>query len=202
VSILANAVKIKQTMLEQGIPAETIAQFVDLPPNGNFQAESILPLIEQMDELLTEEQRLAIMERQGCCKTGKADVEWKAFGRTHKDKPLVEKVRLICEANLPYIPPGRLNEDGALSVFWGAGKDGDYRCVCRAIKKLSPPMKVSTTYCACCGGHVRYHYQNALNVTLRLKEVVSSAASSGGEKRCEFLFDVLDGADTWELRGE
>ena len=189
---MANAVKIKQTMLEQGIPAEIVMQFVDLPPNGNFQAESILPLIEQMDELLTEEQRLSIMEQQGCCKSGKADVAWKAFGRMHKDKPLAEKVRLICEANLPYIPPGRLNEDGTLSVFWGAGKEGDYRCVCSAIKKMSWPVSVSPTYCACCGGHVRYHYQNALGVSLRLREVVSSAATSGGEKHCEFLFEVED----------
>jgi len=180
-------------MAEQGIPAETIARFVDLPPNGNFCAESILPFIQQMDELLPEEQRLAVMEQQGCCKTGKADREWRAFGRAHADKPLAEKVRLICEADLPYIPAGRLNEDGTLSVFWGAGQEGDYRCVCNAIKKLPWPVRVSRTYCACCGGHVRYHYQNALGVTLRLREVVSSAANSGGAERCEFLFEVLDG---------
>jgi hypothetical protein len=109
-----------------------------------------------------------------------------------KDKPLAEKIRLISEANLIYIPPARLNDDGTISVSWGFQQNGGYRCVCSAIKKLPWPVSVSNTYCACCGGHVRYHYQNALGAKLNLINVVSSAATSGGNKQCEFLFEILD----------
>jgi len=144
-----------------------------------------------MDKLLTKEQCLSIMEEQGCCKTGKNDAANRAFGEKHAGKSIKEKVSLYAEADIPYRVPCRLNDDGTLSVFWGMGKDGAYKCVCTGIKKLPQPAKVSRTYCGCCGGHVRHAYQNALGVKLRLKEIVSSAASSGGEERCEFLFEIV-----------
>jgi len=84
-----------------------------------------------------------------------------------------------------------LNNDGSLSVYWGAGQAGKYKCVCAAIKKLAAPGNISHTYCGCCGGHVRHNLQNALNVGLRLKEVESSTISSDGKERCEFLFEVV-----------
>jgi len=39
---------------------------------------------------------------------------------------------------------------------------------------------------------VRYSHEFALGVKLRLKEIVSSKANSDGEKRCEFLFEIVE----------
>ena len=188
---MTNALKIKKTMQEQGIPDELISKFEFPDPKGN-RPEPLIAFVDQMDKLLTPEQCLSVMEKQGCCKTGKNDAPTRAFGREHADKTIEEKVALYNKASIPYKVPCRLHDDGTLSVFWGAGQAGDYKCVCAAIKKLKQPENISLTYCGCCGGHVRYNLQNALDTGLRLKEVVSSPISSGGKKHCEFLFEILE----------
>jgi len=187
---MPNAMKIKKTMMEQGVSEKILSKFEFPDPKGN-RPEPLIAFVNQMDELLSPEQCLSIMEEQGCCKTGKNDAPSRAFGREHAGKTLEEKVGLYNEANIPYKVPCRLNDDGTLSVYWGAGQAGNYKCVCAAIKKLPDPGNISRTYCGCCGGHVRHNLQNALNVGLRLKEVVSSPISSDGKERCEFLFEIL-----------
>jgi len=185
----------KETMREKGIPEDIIAQF-DFPGSASKGAKlsgEIIALINQMDQLLTEEQRLSIMEDTGCCTEGKPAAAHRTFGRRHAGKSLEEKVRLYSEAKLrtPHKPPCRLNPDGTLSVFWSFGEDGDYNCVCAHIHDLPQPADVSPTFCGCCGGHSRKLLQRSLGVKLRLKEVVSSAASSKGKKSCEFIFEIV-----------
>ena len=46
-------------------------------------------------------------------------------------------------------------------------------------------------FCGCCAGHVRYSYQRALGVELRLKEIVSSPLDSDGKNHCEFPFEIV-----------
>ena len=188
---MPSVLRIKQTMVKKGIPAEVMSQF-DFPgPKDWNRAESQIALINQMDTLLSPAQRLAVMEEQGCCKTGKGDVAHRTFGREHADKTIAEKVKLLNEANdMPHRAPCRLNDDDTLSVYWGFGPEGQYGCVCGMIRKLSKPINVSSTFCGCCGGHIRHNYQNSLGVKLRLKKVVSSAVSTGGKKHCEFLFEI------------
>jgi len=59
---------IRETMVKQGITDEIMAQ---LSFDGENNLEDILALIGQMDKLLSESQRLAVMEQRGCCTTGK-----------------------------------------------------------------------------------------------------------------------------------
>lgn len=179
---------IKQTMLKKKIPEETMAQFAF----SDNKPEEIIALINQMDKLLSREQCLSIMEEQGCCITGKPAAAHRAFGRKYADKSVGEKIGLLAELNTTHNPPCRLNPDGTLSVYWKLGHDGDYKCVCGYIKKLSNPIRVSSTFCGCCGGHARQNLQKSLGVSLRLIEIVSSAASSGGEKHCEFLYEISE----------
>lgn len=51
--------QIPETMRKKGIPEETIALF-NTPETGG--AEAVMELITQMDSLLSEEQRLVIMQ--------------------------------------------------------------------------------------------------------------------------------------------
>ena len=181
--------QIPKTMRKQGISDETIAQF-DFAQTGG--AEDVMALINQMDKLLTEEQRLSVMQEQGCCKTGVGPKAHSEFGQTNKSTPLKEKAALLSEAQMPHTAPCRLNDDGTLSVWWGAEHLSKGSCPCGIIKKLPDSFDVPLTFCGCCGGHIRNNYQKSLGVQLRLKEIVSSSSSSKGKKRCEFLYEITE----------
>ena len=180
--------RIKKTMKKQGIPGNIMEQFDITEP---LRLENTIAFIDQMDRLLSKKQCLAIMEEQGCVKTGKMDVVSRAFGQEHMSKTIEEKIQLLDGANIPYRLPCRLNNDGTLSVF-DYEHEGGYKCGCHEIKKLpQQPTNISRTYCGCCGGLWRHLYQNALGVKLRLIEIVSSPLSSNGEKPCEWLFEII-----------
>jgi len=180
--------QIPETMRKQGISEETIAQF-DYTEKGG--SEEVMALINQMDKLLTKEQRLSIMQEQGCCKSGIGPKAHLAFGRENAGKPLAEKVKLLNDAKgMPHKAPCCLNDDGTLTVHWGAENMRGRSCPCGFTKKLPESYEVPLTFCGCCGGHIRNNYQKSLGVKLRLKEIVSSSSSSNGKKRCEFLYEV------------
>jgi len=181
--------QIPETMRKQGIAEETIAMF-NVPETGG--SEAVMELITQMDNLLTKEQRLAIMQEQGCCKTGKPAAPHRAFGIEHKGKTLAEKVELLNKSDILHKAPCHLNGDGTLSVYWGADDLKNKSCPCGFTRKLPENYDVPKTFCGCCGGHIRSNYQKSLGVKLWLKEVVSSSSSSGGKKRCEFLYEVVE----------
>jgi hypothetical protein len=185
--------KIEKTMIKEGISSEIIKKMgIDHPINNDTQ--NVLAVIERMDKILTNEQKLAIMEKQGCCKGGQRDRDCKAFGKENKDKPLAEKLKLL--SGIQYMMSPRLNNDGTITVFYGGHQNGVHTgkttCSCGQIKKLKQPFSVSSTFCGCCAGHFLYHYQNALGIKLRLKEIVSSPLNTNGEKQCEFKFEVDD----------
>jgi len=185
---------IKKTMRKTGIPAKLIAQFEFPKPKGNQIGEA-LSLINQMDKLLTREQCLAVMEEQGCSKTEKFVAPFREFAQTHAAKTVEDKIELMSELNASQSITCRLNPNGTLSFYWGFRQDDSYRCICRKInclyKERGEQANISSTFCGCCAGHVRYAYQLALGVELRLKEIVSSPLDSGGKNHCEFLFEIV-----------
>lgn len=191
---MPNVKSIKNTMIQKGIPAETMNQFHFSEQPGNSPKE-VVALIGQMDTLLTKEQCLSIMEEQGCNKTGKAHKMNVSFGRLHADKSIEEKISLLNDKTVHPSVPCRMNDDGTLSIFWEIGQKDNYQCVCASyakLKKEQPEIgNITKTFCGCCGGHIRHHYQNILGVKMRLKEIVSSSISSSGKRRCEFLFDIV-----------
>ena len=184
--------------IKEQIPAELIARIEFPQPNeaDMMQPEEVLSLVNQIDKLLSREQCLRVMEKQGCHKDEETTAPFREFGLKHADKTVDEKLKLFDELETGHKAPCHLNHDGTLSIYWGFEKDGNYQCVCRVIKRLykerGGPVDVSSTFCGCCGGHVRHTYQYALGVKLRLKEIVSSPISSDGKKRCEFLFVIID----------
>lgn len=187
--------QIEKTMKELNIASEIIAQMgFDIDTRGN-NPQVFIAVIDKMDELLTKEQCLAVMGEQGCCKGGYRDKECKAFGKKYKDKTLAEKIELLKSEGIQYIFPPVLKGGNTLSLTFGGHQNGVHKgkttCSCGAIKKLKQPFTVSSTYCGCCAGHFLYHYQNALQVKLRLKEIISSPLNTAGEKPCGFLFEVI-----------
>jgi len=132
--LLRTVMKLEQTMRNQGISEEIIAQ---INPRGATSEEKIIEVVNKMDELLTQEQCLSIMEQYGCCKTGKVNNTSIAFGREHAGKTLQEKIDLIPQSDIAYKVPGRLNQDGTLSIIAGKPQPGNNRCGCYTIRELS-----------------------------------------------------------------
>lgn len=191
---MPNLKKMKETMEKLSIPSKIMEQMdLDANQSGN-NPQVVLAAIDKMDELLTKEQCFAVMEKQGCCKGGKRDKDCKTFGKEHKDKPLAEKLALLFTVENMMSPC--LNDNNTFTITWGSGykngvHTGNTTCSCGAIKKLKQPFTVSSTYCGCCAGHFLYHYQNALGVKLRLKEINSSPLNTNGEEPCSFTFEIL-----------
>ncbi|MDD4292197.1 MAG: hypothetical protein PHX51_08215 [Clostridia bacterium] len=183
--------KIKDTMKKQKIAADIMSQ-MDFDADSN-DPKKIIAVIDKMDELLTKEQCLSVMEQQGCCKTGERDANCKAFAVKYADKTLAEKVELL--STVPYMMRPVLDSvNNTITVtYWGFQNGvhkGRNTCSCGTIKKLSQPFTVSPTYCGCCAGHFRYHYQNALGVKLKLISIPSSPLNTNCEGSCQFVFKI------------
>jgi len=90
---MPSLLRIRKTMIKLNIPPEIMAK--KIPLYADASGNNPVPMIavfDKMDELLTKEQRLAIMEQQGCSKGGQRDADCKAFGKKYSGKPLAEKV--------------------------------------------------------------------------------------------------------------
>lgn len=185
--------KIHQTMVKQGINDDVLEQFDFTEPKGNNPIP-IIEFIDKMDKLLTKEQCLAVMEKQGCCKGGKRDKDCKEFAKENSEKSLTEKLSLMSSIENMMAPS--LNDDGTITVRWGGHQNGVHSghttCSCGTIMKMKQPFTISSTYCGCCAGHFLYHYQNALEVKLKLKEIVSSPLNTNGEEPCAFTFEIMN----------
>ena len=184
-----NIREIKRTMLDKGIPKEIMEQFV-FPESEEETPEEKITFAAQMDNLLSKEQILSVMEEQGCEKY----LHDSAVGLMEKlsGKPIEERIEILNSTKMNEQPRSRLNDDGTLNIFWWYKDDGGkFICVCPIMNKLLRPATVSLTYCGCCGGHVKYHFQNFLGVKLRLLETVSSPINSNGEKYCEHRFEII-----------
>jgi hypothetical protein len=182
----------RQTMRDQGITEATIAQ-LPMPRIKKATPEEIVTFIVRMDEILSHEQCISVMDEQGCNKSNKCSAAFRKFGETHKDKSLKERIALLTELDSGHkVDVCCLNEDGTITLKFGLdGKKGEWNCPCTPIKKLKP-YNFPILYCGCCGAHVRYTHEFALGVKLRLKEIVSSKANSDGEKPCEFTYEIVD----------
>lgn len=183
--------KIRDTMKKQRISSDIMSQ-MDFEADTN-DPKNVIAVIDKMDELLTKEQCLSVMEKQGCCKSGYRDKECKAFAKEHGSKTLAEKLALLSGVRNMMAP--YLNDDGTITVTFGGFQNGVHSghntCACYLIKNLKQPFSVSPTYCGCCAGHFMYHYQNALGVKLKLKAINSSPLNSNEEKPCSFSFEVI-----------
>jgi len=173
-------------MLGRGIPAEVMEQFV-FPETEEETPEEKIAFASQMDRLLSKEQILSVMEEQGCNKHEHTAESMLKF----KGKAFEERIEILNTMYKKHELYSRLNCDGTLSVSWSYENKGKYMCVCPIMEKLSKFATVSITFCGCCSGHIKYHFEQDLEVKLRLVETVSSPISSNGEKYCEHCFEII-----------
>ncbi|MEN6593392.1 MAG: hypothetical protein ABFC31_00390 [Clostridiaceae bacterium] len=142
-----------------------------------------------MDASLSFEARRDLMDQNGCCKSGARKKASQAFFREHETLTLAEKLPLI--AAVPNMGCPALNEDGTITIQAVTYRAGErFACACPNYNRLKRDYPVSRTYCLCCAGHFRYHYEIMLGVKLRLQSVDSSPLDTDGAEPCVMTFTV------------
>jgi len=156
-------------------------------------------LLVKINDLLTEEQKCAVMEQQGCHKAGKMAEESKNYGKRYAEKSLDERLKILSTEDEGVY----LNSDGTISLQTCYVDDVGVARGCHCLKRdyemkfnlfiEEYPDKApsfSQFHCGCCAGHQKYHLQNKLNVKLRLKSVGTSTVKTDGRKKREFVYEI------------
>lgn len=196
---MPEAAKIERALWAHGVDAARIAQIMRAPEGltpksqKSKKAAHLIEVIKRMDAGLDASLRQAVMDWCACCKGGTRDKDCRGYAKRQAGRALAERIEGL--SGLQYMGKPRLSPDGTIvtGIFWQ--EDGRYRCPCPNFNGLALAQAVPLTYCFCCAGHFRHHYQNALGLVLRTKEVRSSALNSLGREPCQFVFAILeDGA--------
>jgi len=149
------------------------------------RAAWIAHAMEKLDNELPLEERRQIREFSACCLGGKREKLSKAIAA--EGGSLGERVAKANQTPYVFGHGVKLLDDGRIQVqFFPDGKES-YSCVC--LKGAKEPM--STTYCMCCGGHIKHHLQTVLEKELEC-EIIHTPLSTGGKKPCTMAFTVVD----------
>jgi len=144
--------------------------------------------MQVMDELLDFETRYQIRDACACSKSGWREKAVRQIARDYKGRSLEERLAALGEVR--YMGKPVLNPDG--TITGGVGTQGGFDCPCTSFKGWKYEEPVSPTYCLCCGGHFRHHYQIALGVKLRTKAVLSTILASQRGEPCRFVYEVVE----------
>lgn len=187
----------QEALIKAGVDELTVGRImnVDYPKdpanpkqdNASFMAAAM----RKCEELLGFERTSGVMFHRACCKGGFRLENAKRLAKEHGGKPLPEKLELL--GKLQYMGRPALNADGDIeTVGIGARGMNDMKCPCWNFGGCAPangPMPLS--YCLCCAGHFRFHYQKALGLKLKVKKVVSSIINSDGKEPCVFIYEII-----------
>jgi len=195
-----NNIRKTAIMKKLSIPEDVLTQLGFNDPNYKSRHLDFDVLIK-MNDLLSEEQKCTVMERQGCHKVGKMAEESKNWGKKHVEKSLDEKLKILSTETEGL----HLNDDGTISLQTCSVDDVGVARGCHCLKRdyemkfnsfiEENPNKASAFsqfHCGCCAGHQKYHLQNKLGVNLKLKSIGTSAIKTGnnGQKRI-FVYEII-----------
>jgi hypothetical protein len=154
---------------------------------ANFMAKAV----QKCEELLDYDTISEVMFDRACCKSGSRLKNARNLAKNHGNTSTSEKLILL--GKLKYMGNPFLNSHGDIeTVAIGSHQQSNMRCPCWQLKGTQPVSgRMPLSYCKCCAGHFRFHYQKALGLTLRVKEVVSSILNSGGKLPCVFIFEII-----------
>lgn len=142
-----------------------------------------------LDEGLGWQDRRELMEFNACCKGGQRANVIKEFVADNSSLSLAEKITALVD--VPNMGRPYLHADGTIIAHIDYLVDGKFHCPCPNFHQLKITERISSTYCLCCAGHFRHHYQKALGIRLETKEIVSSPLESGGKRPCVIAFTQI-----------
>lgn len=147
--------------------------------------------IDIMEEKLDFDTTRALLEANGCCKGGAREKAAKAFAKENAGLSIAERLPKI-EA-VPYMGKPVLNDDGSITlhaVYYQ--NNGKFECACPNYNKQKRDYSVSKTYCYCCAGHFKHHYEIMLGCKLNM-EVLTSPLDSDGKNPCVMKMTIAEG---------
>jgi hypothetical protein len=183
-----------KALQEYQIPADIFARIFEDYENITDKAQKdkraafFTSAIERMESLLDRHLCHDIRDACACSKGGWCLKAMQKIARERVNQSPASKGDGI--GQVTHMGNPVLNEDGTITA--GVGDEGGFHCPCPVFEGVDLNRAVSKTYCYCCAGHFRYHYQIALGKRIRTKEVVSSALESQGKAPCRFIFEILD----------
>ena len=184
--------KLDEQLRAAGVAEETVAivmasgETIRKTAKPEVKAAWLRGAMERMDDLLDPATRIAVREGCACCLGGKRGEISNAIGKKYLTLP--ERIAAANEAHYVFGHSVTLQSDGLVLVCFAPEGQSPYRCSCLGGQVVEP---ISLTYCACCGGHVKHHLQQALGRKLSC-EARSSALASGQTLPCSFLFTFID----------
>ena len=188
--------KLRKSLVEHNIDESIINQifrgYEDLQDKSP-KKEKITFFTEAMnkiDELMDYDTKYQIIDWCACCKSGKRAKDVKKLTKEFEGESLKKKLKALWE--VPNMGQPVVNENGYIKTGIYYKDDNKYKCACTCFHNEKITEPISSTYCLCCAGHFRHHYQNALGVKLKTVEVVSSPISSLGKDPCVFTYEILD----------
>ena len=157
------------------------------PTSKKDRQEWLDKAMRRMEEIIPYDKLKEIRETNACCLSGERD---KLAKEIHKKYNTIEE-RFNAFINEKRIVYGNCYKEGDYYYlsFWYGMPEGGYTCSClHYIPKTEPMTK---TWCMCCGGHIKHHFETALGVKAEC-EVVSSPLSSCGKQPCLFKLKIKE----------
>ena len=152
------------------------------------KAAFFIEAIARMDEMLDAETSQAIRDSCACSKGGWRLKAMKKIAKKYSENSLEEKLEAI--GKVKHMGNPHLNPDGTITA--SIGEKGGFECPCPVFNGVGLTEPVSITYCYCCAGHFRHHYQIALNKSLETVTVLSSALESKRTQPCRFVYKIIN----------
>lgn len=144
--------------------------------------------MSRMEEKIPKQQLKEMRETSACCLAGERGKLSKMIHDSYQT--MDERFEALSKERKVVGGKAWKESEGIYFIsFWDKKPEAGYRCSCLGYQPKTQPM--SRTYCMCCGGHIKHHFEVALGVKAEC-ECVSSPLSSCGEKPCLFCLKVLE----------
>jgi hypothetical protein len=123
------------------------------------------------------------MSEMSCCTDGEMLEKSIIFAETHKDKSFAERMKLLEHISQPWF----IDDNHIGSYITG---EHETVCSCWVLEGRKPQNgTMPTSYCLCCAGFLKFHYEKTLGIKLRTDKMTSTLLQ--GDKRCSVIFEIV-----------
>ena len=192
-----NQVEFEKNLKKAGVNDKIInkivnASYKESDDEKQDNANYFAAVMEKCNKLLDFDIIAEVMFHRACCKGGFRLENSRKIAREHSENTLEQKLELLGQQK--YMGHPHLTENGEIYTEHcaGSGTPDDLKCSCWRFKGTLPAKgKMPLSYCLCCAGHFRFHYEKALGVKLRVKKIVSSVFDEPPQY-CSFLYEIVE----------
>lgn len=143
--------------------------------------------MERMDERLAPERVVEIRQGSACCLGGERNRLAKQIHDAHD----TVDARFEAFSKARYIigdTAQKIGEDTYRVSFWEHPPE---KGACSCLKYVPKDKPMPKSWCACCAGHIKRHFETALGVRAEC-ECVSSQLTSCGKEPCAFRLTITE----------